>query len=295
MHTHKPIFVIPAHTQPILAIALSADGSRAATAGADRVVRVWNLLSSALKPVGEMPNGTATMAAVALSPDGKLVLFGGEDKVVRMWEWEKGAAAVKTFSGHTGAVRAVAFAPSGKHMASAGEDRTIRLWDPSNNALESKKLTGHTDTVRCLAFAHESKRLVSGSDDRTIRMWDVHAKALVEFRQFVGHSGAVRSLSFTKDDKGFVSAATGPFDNTLRFWNADTGAFIRIVGRHKDGVYAVACSPTENNRALSGGEDGVLRLWDLAAVSAGSPLPTPADAARGSAAASALRTASKPA
>ena len=275
MVTHKMVFAIEVSKQPILAVALDEKGIRAATTGTDGVVRVWDLTSKTLKPIGEIPNGSATMAAVTLSADGKLVLFGGEDKVVRLWEVDnKAAAAVKTFNGHSGAVCAVAFAPNGKHLASAGEDQTIRIWDPNNTARETKKLTGHTDTVRSIAYTRDGKRLVSGGDDRILRLWDVDNKATVELKRFAGHSGTIRSVSFTLDDKGIVSAATGPFDNTLRYWNADTGAFIRIVGRHKDGVYAVACSRLENNRALSGGEDGVLRLWDLAATSAGSPMPT---------------------
>ena len=275
MVTHQPFFVIPAHTQPILAVALNADGSRAVTAGADRAVRVWNLSSAAvLKPIGEMPTGSVTMSAVALSPDRDLVLFGGEDRVVRLWDLDKGVEAVKTFNGHTGTICAVAFAPNGQQLASAGEDQTIRMWDPNNTARETKKLVGHTDTVRSIAYTRDTKRLVSGGDDRIIRLWDVDHKAAAELKRFVGHSGTIRSVSFTQDDTGIVSAATGPFDNTLRYWNANTGAFLRIVGRHKDGVYAVACSRLENNRALSSGEDGVLRLWDLAATSAGSPMPT---------------------
>ena len=73
------------HTAPVNSVALSFDGGRVVSGGADRTVRLWDARTG--DPVGEPLMGhTAPVNSVALSSDGGRVVSGGADRTVRLWD-----------------------------------------------------------------------------------------------------------------------------------------------------------------------------------------------------------------
>jgi WD40 repeat protein len=107
-----------------MAVAFSPDGSRMATAGWDRVVRVWDTTS--WKVVEESRDPTGGPNTVAFSPDGKRLAWGGTDATVKVWEL--GTSTVTTLRGHDNWVWSVAFSPDGDVLASASRDGTVKIW-----------------------------------------------------------------------------------------------------------------------------------------------------------------------
>jgi WD40 repeat protein len=64
---------------------------------------------------------------VAFSPDGALLATGSHDNTARLWNVATGQA-VRTLTGHTGAVFGVAFSPDGTLLATSSGDKKARLW-----------------------------------------------------------------------------------------------------------------------------------------------------------------------
>jgi WD40 repeat protein len=71
---------------PLLAVAFSPDGRILATAGADRLVRLWEAGTGHL--IRTMQGHTMSVTALAFSPDGKTLYSAGLDKTVRVWRFE---------------------------------------------------------------------------------------------------------------------------------------------------------------------------------------------------------------
>jgi len=114
-----------AHSDWILGSAISADGARLATAGADRLVRIWSLASH--QRLFSLTGHGGKVLSVDFSADGARLASASEDKTVRVWNPLTGQA-LATLPGHSASVRAVRFTQRASLLASGSDDGTIRLW-----------------------------------------------------------------------------------------------------------------------------------------------------------------------
>jgi WD40 repeat protein len=83
------------------------------------------------------------------------------------------------------------------------------------------------------------------------------------------HGGSVNGAVYSPDGKRILSWSK---DNTLRLWDAATGAAVGEPLRHEEAVLGAVYSP-DGKRILSWSDDKTLRLWDAATGAAiGEPL-----------------------
>jgi len=75
-----------------------------------------------------------------------------------------------------------------------------------------------------------------------------------------GHTGAVTSVAFSPDGALLASASD---DNTVRVWDAATGAAVKTLKGHTRAVTSVAFSP-DGALLASASYDGTVRVWDMA-------------------------------
>jgi hypothetical protein len=74
-----------------------------------------------------------------------------------------------------------------------------------------------------------------------------------------GHRGCIWAVAVTADGRRAVS---GSRDQTLKFWDLETGRELATLRGHSSSVTAVAVT-ADGRRAVSGSWDQTLKLWDL--------------------------------
>ena len=188
---------------------------------------------------------TGFARSMAWSPDGTQLTSAGYDETVRVWDAVTGTQ-LHIMKGHTGRVMSVAWSPDGTRLASAGYDKTVRLWDATIGA-PLHTLKGHSGSVESVAWSPDGAQLASIGEDATVRIWDA-------------------ATGKELHDWASASAATVGVEPTIV-----PQPFVAFVSRDReDWVKSVAWSP-DGTRLASTGDDGVVRIWDVAT---GTPLHT---------------------
>jgi WD40 repeat protein/predicted Ser/Thr protein kinase len=114
------------HTDLVHALAFSPDGSRLASGGQDRVVRVWDVATTRCR--AELHGHTDAVFAAAFHRGGTRLATAGNDRAVWLWDLER-CEEVARLPGHATYVWSLAFSPDGRTLVSGSGDHTVRLWD----------------------------------------------------------------------------------------------------------------------------------------------------------------------
>jgi WD40 repeat protein len=234
------------HETAVWAARVSADGTLAATAGYDGLVKLWDLGAKAVK--AELKKHAGWVRSLDFSPDGTLLATAGEDGTVVVWSTADGVE-VRTIAAHEGSVTDVAFSPDGSLLATSGGDKVVKLWAAASGE-EQAKLEGHADALWAVAFSPDGSTLASAGADRTIRLWNVADRT--SRAELSGHKDWVTSLAFSPDGSRL---ATGCLDGSVKLWDVVAGAEQVGPEAAASSVWCVAFSP-DSARLFVGSHEG---------------------------------------
>ncbi|MEZ6087643.1 MAG: WD40 repeat domain-containing protein [Pirellulaceae bacterium] len=253
--------VIEGSAGRILAIAVSADGDRIATAGYDipgddsgnYAIRIWDLATK--KQVRMISANCDSINAIAFSPDGSRVAVGDRDGTVACWNVQTGKFLFQSASTEA-ETQGVVFSANGKFIIS-GSDKYYSL--DGNTGRKLGELKTHDGwAVNCMAISDDGKLIVStcGSEGVVLRAANMSTMHLLR-----GHSRSVDVIAISKDTKRI---ATGCYDGSIKLWDTASGKELTSIKAHSaDGVVSLAFF-CQDRYLASGGQDGKLRIWNVA-------------------------------
>jgi WD40 repeat protein len=244
----------------VLSVAVSPDGKLVASAGDDRIVRIWDVAAwkpgDPLPPVRTLKGHNDVVMGVAFSPDGKLLATASRDRTISLWDVDTGDER-RTFIGDANPSRPV-FSPDGQTLAAGCHDGGVRLWDVTGaNRQEGALLCKHDRQVRCVAFSPNGKWLASGGENAQVWVTDVATGRRVNG---FGLRAIVNNVMFSPDGKT-LAAVCDVQDNSVHLWNVAGWTRTDLPG-HTSHVHGLCFSPVAPLLATSD-VDRTVRLWDL--------------------------------
>lgn len=277
---------LTSHERPVRAVATTADGRLAVTAGGSG--EVWLRDVATGSQVGRLitdDGGTGEVAVTFVNGHPLLVTGSGNEGTVRVWDPETGGQVgeVLTDAGYAPAL-AVALV-GGRPVVIAGRlDSTVRMWDLVTGEFVGQPLA---EKCRLLSVATTSAGdrqvavIVTDPDwDNAFgpaQAWDLGSGRRIGVPCGDGHEVSLAAVTHVE---GRLVIVTKGWDHTVRVWDPATGTQIGRPLADNARAHALATSTVNGRPIVVTGEwsDGVgmLRVWDLVTgVQAASPLPFP--------------------
>lgn len=208
------------HDDLIQNLAFSPDGKLLATAGYDRLIKLWDVAAGKERLV--LRDHSDSVYGLSFSPDGKLLASGGADRAVKVWDVATGTR-LYTLGESTDWVYAVAWSPTGNRLAAAGVDRSIRVWEAdAKGGRIVQSAFGHEGPINRLVYSRDGKRLWSLCEDGGAKLWD--AATLSEKLVYPRQPETALSLAVQEETN---EIAIGRFDGALVVLAAATGKTVR--------------------------------------------------------------------
>lgn len=241
------------HDGWVAAVAFAPDGKTLASAGADNVVRLWEV--GTWKPKGVLKGHTDCVCAIAFDDTGRLLASGSFDHTAKVW----GITTLKPALNfdHPSVVGAV-WIRELPGLFTGDLTGTVRLCQVRdipgnpNNLVWAK----HKSWVNSIAVHHEQARVASGSSDGTVKL---DKKYLLE-----GGAGEVRCVAFSPDGK---LLAAGNRYHTVRVWDVNSKKEVTTLKGHMSDVWSIAFSPDGKTLAAADTDwrkPSKVKLWDTA-------------------------------
>lgn len=245
-------------------LALAVRDREAITGHRDGTLVVWDLERGDKRGTFKRPD--LTVGALAFMAEPERFAVGGGDGRVSVWDRRSSTETPAGGDSHDSAILRAVFVPGRNAIATGSQDRTIKLWGNDSFRL-IRTYRGHGGPITALDVSPNGRQLVSAASDGTVRVWLTSQPSVQrrirasEVRVTAVAVSSVENVIATADETGVI-----------KLWDARRGRTLATLtaqqGGHQGVVRALSFS-ADGRRLVSSGDDGGLKIWNVAAFRAG--------------------------
>jgi len=250
---------------PTHAIAMSPNQTHVFSAGADKIVKMWNLAT--MQAEKTFVGATGSLRAVAVTKANTLLAAGGADGVIRVWQLADGKE-IGTFKA-TGEIRSLSFTPNNLALVAAVADKSMVglsvAFQPGNPLPPEFMLPIQTfrtqEQIHDFAIAADNQTIWAASEAKAVQQWKLASPTPV---RNLAHPNIVDAIAF---QPGTPMVWTGCHDGKLRLFDVSKAALVKEVNAHVDAkgngspIYSVQMT-ADGKKILTASFDKSLKLWD---------------------------------
>ena len=199
------------------------------------------------------------VTSIAVAHGAHFSCTGGAEGMVRVWDMRK-RQLVSTFKEHRNRVVGLTVLTDDLHVVSASRDRSIITWDLVRECRVHQQ-TQHVGGINACVINQanpEAMQMVSVGQDRSLSFWDLMDRDPL---QIVKGAHSQECTCAALSSQGIL--ATGSKDQTVKLWDFDSGRLLAAQHAHCGSVSSVTFS-ADGRTLVSGGEDGIVMVWDVA-------------------------------
>ncbi|KAG8854349.1 U3 small nucleolar RNA-associated protein 13 [Serendipita sp. 411] len=275
-------FLLDSHTDTVLALDRSPDGTILASVGKDKSVRVWVPSSEShgrWECIAIGKGHAESVGALAIAkknnegmPD--FIITGSQDCTIKLWDLgsipskashsdaPKNLPSLVTQKAHDKDINSLDIAPNDSILATGSQDKTARLFaiQYQKNVNASLKpiaiLKGHKRGIWNVKFSKHEKVLATASGDKTVKLWSIEDHTCL--KTFEGHTNSVLRVEFHNAGRQLLTTAS---DGLMKLWNIAKEVCIATMDNHEDKVWALAVSLDEKT-VVTAAADSVITFWE---------------------------------
>ena len=198
------------HSDELLAVAFSPDGTHLAAGGSDNAIHIFETATWEKTVTIQQHADWVTSLQFNFSND--QILSTSRDRTARIYDATSGELET-TYTSHSAALTTAIFLNKDR-AASAGRDKEIHLWDVKEGKKQNEIGGAEADITQLLAT---EEFLFAASADHKIRQYKISDRKLI--RTFEAGS-PVFSVSYHPASE---KLAAGTFNGTIKLWNTKDG------------------------------------------------------------------------
>jgi eukaryotic-like serine/threonine-protein kinase len=238
------------HSLAVRDLQFSPSGTKLASAGADGVVRTYDLASGLSTQFRAFENKAVS---VAWSPDETYIAAGGTEAVIGVFDAASGAN-VTWLHGHDATVAHLVWSPSGDQLTSLGFDASVRTWNAP--ATPRQPRVKFDSPIITAAWSPDGAWVYVGcSDGRLVRLRGADLQEIAQLARFdsgvneiqVAPGGARIAVALQGGDGLVIDASSG---RTISRWKSDLGRAIDVA------------FTSDGKRVAFGSDSPRLTVWD---------------------------------
>ncbi len=244
----------PYHSDRIVSLAFSPDGSLLAAGSEDHSASVWDMTSSPPVRVARLEHDE-DLTGVVFSPDGLHLATCGHGGL-KLWNsadnWRQSNQLTSDWT------IAVAFSPDGTLLAVLDSDGGLTLRSPTSGEVVRGTQLDEESIAGALAFSPDGALLAAGSA-QTVYLIDVTSADIIGHLR--GHTNLIRGAAFHRTPP--LLLLTGDGNGDIRLWNTVVESS-EIPPLAQFPAHMVRCSADGRVLAAAEDEGRTLRLYDPA-------------------------------